>query len=248
MTVQTITYDPAHDLQLDLYLPDAAEAPPLLIYMHGGGLESGSRSGNRPLFERLAAAGVAAASLDYRMYPSAGFPDFIDDCAGAIAFLLQRSGYAFSGIYAGGSSAGAYLSMMLLFDRSRLGAYGIDPLAFDGWVLDAGQPTVHFNILRERGMDTRLVRIDEAAPLYYIQTDFHPVRADGKLPSLLVLAASDDIPCRLEQLELLCVTLRHFGWQRDRLRFCRMDGYAHCAYDGEPVFPQMILDMIAGAD
>ncbi len=243
MTQTTYIYDAEHNLALDLYR-SGRENPPIFIYMHGGGLEAGDRTGPRVLFDRLAADGIDIASLDYRMYPDARFPDYIEDCAKAIDYILHRLGVHFSGVYVGGSSAGAYLSMMLLFDSRYLKKYDIDPLALDGWVLDAGQPTVHFNVLRERGLDTRLVRLDEAAPLWHITSNFAPPAGRDKLPMILNIAASNDMTCRLEQLRLLDATLKHIGWPAERLRFAYMNGWSHCGYDGAPVFAELIESII----
>jgi len=225
----TLTYDTEHELNLDLYLPEA-ENPPLFIYMHGGGIENGNRRERREVFKKLSDSGIACASLDYRMYKNAKFPEFIEDCANGIHYLLQECSYRFSKVTVGGSSAGAYLSMMLLFDPHYLGKYGLDPLQFDGWLLDAGQPTVHFNVLRERGLDTRLVRVDEAAPIYFVDHDFAPHREDSKLPFIYNVSSSKDMTCRLEQLKLLNATLLHFKWQPSRLRFIYQNGYGHCGY------------------
>ncbi len=243
MTPIELTYDEQYDLKLDLYLPEA-EKPPIFIYLHGGGLEGGNKSGPRVLFDRLAADGIAVASLNYRMYPTAKFPDYIEDCANGIDFVLNRAGYSFSRVFVGGSSAGGYLSMMLLFDAHYLGKYGLDPLAFDGWVLDAGQPTTHFNILRERGLDTRLVRLDDAAPLYHIDHDFKVPEGRDKLPMILNISSSNDMKCRLEQLKLLNATLLHFGWPKKRLHFAYMNGYSHCGYIKDPVFAELIESII----
>ena len=243
-----ITYDEKYNLKLNLY-PSDLETPPLFIYIHGGGLEGGNRHCSFAMFEQLAKEGMTIASLDYRMYPTAKFPDFIEDCAKAIAFLKNYQ--KFSKIVVGGSSAGAYISMMLLLDGRYLAKYtdsdgeAIDPLKIEGWLLDAGQPTTHFNVLRERGLDTRLVRIDEAAPLYYINKDFKPTRPDGKLPKILTLAASNDMTCRLEQLKLFDATMRHFGYPKDRLRFEYMNGFGHCGYDGNKIFAKLIKSFVA---
>lgn len=242
MTQTTYIYDDEHNLALDLYR-SGRENPPIFIYMHGGGLEAGDRGGPRVLFDKLCSDGIDVASLDYRMYPDARFPDYIEDCAKAIDYILGL-GHKYSGIYVGGSSAGAYLSMMLLFDKSYLAKYDLDPLALDGWVLDAGQPTVHFNVLRERGLDTRLVRLDEAAPLWHITSNFAPAKGRDKLPMILNISASNDMPCRLEQLKLLNATLKHFGWPAERLRFAYMNGWSHCGYDGAPVFAELIESII----
>ena len=239
----TICYDKDHDLKLDLRLPEK-ENPPLFIYMHGGGLEAGGRGDFSDAAEYLASVGIASASLDYRMYPEAVFPEFIEDCAKAIAFLVNERGKEFSKIIVGGSSAGAYISMMLLFDKRYLGKYGLEPLSFDGWFLNAGQPTTHFNVLRERGLDTRLVRVDEAAPIWFIDREFKSIREDGKLPLVMNISSSLDMACRLEQLKLLEATMRHFGYPVDRLRFEYMNGYGHCEYDHLPVFGKLIADFV----
>ena len=227
--METLFYDETRRLALDLYLPRNAPQPPLFIYMHGGGLEAGSRQSCVSHWKTLAEEGVACASLDYRLYPDARFPDYIEDCARAIAFLLARG--SFGRVVVGGSSAGAYLAMMLFFDPHYLADAGVDVGRVGGWMMDAGQPTVHFNVLRERGLDTRLVRVDEAAPLYFLDHNFS---ADA--PDVVLIAASQDMYARLEQLRLLERTMLHFRFPREKLRFVYMDGYKHCGYtDGAPM-------------
>ncbi|MBQ8510460.1 MAG: alpha/beta hydrolase [Clostridia bacterium] len=237
-----LTYDEKLNLKLDLWLPEAGN-PPIFIYMHGGGIENGDKRTMVDNIKRMVSKGIAVASLNYRMYPTAKYPEFIDDCAKGIDFLLHGE-YQFSRVFVGGSSAGSYLSMMLLFDHKYLGRYGLNPLDFDGWVLDAGQPTVHFNVLRERGLDTRLVRIDEAAPLWHITKNFNELKPDGKLPMILNISASNDMTCRLEQLKLLNATLLHFNYPKDRLRFAYMNGYNHCGYTDQPIFAEMVESII----
>lgn len=241
----TLRYDPEHQLDIELYLPDTAPES-VIIYFHGGGLERGTRLTNEQLFLDMAQDGYAVASADYRLYPQAKYPDFIQDAARAVAYMLQDSGYSFDRVFVGGSSAGSYLAMMLLFDPSYLAEYGLDPLSFDGWVLDAGQPTVHFNVLRERGLDTRLVRVDETSAFWHINHDFAATRPDGKLPMLLNFTSTYDMTCRTEQLKLLHATLLHFGWPADRLKFIFMEGYRHCEYAHVPVFTEILRHLMDG--
>ena len=109
----TLTYDKERDLKLDLYMPEN-EKPKLFIYMHGGGLTSGSRdAGIR--FDTLVSDGIAAASLDYRMYPDAKFPDFIEDCARAVAFLKTELDGKISGIYVDDAAVRQTLSRRLRY-------------------------------------------------------------------------------------------------------------------------------------
>ncbi len=62
----------------------------------------------------------------------------------------------------------AYIAMLLCFDRRYFMSYGVDSNKIFGFVFKAGQFTAHFNVLCERGIDSRRCIIDEAAPLYHI--------------------------------------------------------------------------------
>lgn len=179
------------------------------------------------------------------MYPSAHFPDYLDDCAEAFAYIMHNSSEygSFSAYYIGGSSAGGYISQMLYFDRTYLTSLGIDPDSVNGYVFDAGQPTTHFNVLRERGIDTRAIRIDDAAPLYYIDSS---VEYPLKKPKLLFLTSDNDIPCRQEQHTVLMRTLLSFGYSPSRIEYKLMSGYSHCGYTGIPVFADIIKTFIKG--
>ena len=73
---------PAH--KLDLYLPDEG-AFDVFVYMHGGGLEHGDKAMSDAFGEYVTARGVAVASINYRMYPTAVYPEFVRDSAAAVA-------------------------------------------------------------------------------------------------------------------------------------------------------------------
>lgn len=227
---------------LDLVLPDVSPAP-LFIYFHGGGLEAGDKADFRPHAELLASRGIASASVNYRMYPTARFPDFLTDAASAVAWLRDHA-EAYGGfprIFLGGSSAGGYISMMLYFDKSYLGSHGIDPDSLSGYVFDAGQPTTHFNVLRERGIDTRAIRVDEASPLFFIDSE---VKDPLNKADLLFIAADNDMPGRLEQHYVILRTLYAFGYSPAKVTFRRMSGYDHCGYTGQKVFTDMVSEFI----
>lgn len=226
----------------DLCLPDV-ENPPLFLYFHGGGLEAGDKKDFHPQMEKLAEAGIAVASANYRMYPTARFPDYLEDAADCLLFIRDNAEKwgRFSRFFVGGSSAGGYISMMLYFDRSYLEKRGIDPDAVAGYVFDAGQPTTHYNVLRERGIDTRAIRVDEASPLYFIS---NPIENPLEKSRLLFLAADNDMACRLEQHNVLLRTLFAFGYSPARVSFKLMNGFSHCAYVNQPVFTDIIADFI----
>jgi len=107
-----------HERQkLDLYLPEKAEGPlPLLIWIHGGGWQNGSKEGCPPLRQGFVQRGYAVASLDYRLSGDAIFPAQIEDCKAAIRYLrVHAREYGLSpdrfGVW--GSSAGGHLVALL---------------------------------------------------------------------------------------------------------------------------------------
>src|SRR4051812_47558890 len=66
------------DLKLDVYAPREPDTiRPAVVYVHGGGLMSGSRRHGKPLLTHLAANGWVAFSIDYRLSPRATFPEHL---------------------------------------------------------------------------------------------------------------------------------------------------------------------------
>ena len=212
-----------HEMKmLDIYLPEA-KAFPVFVYFHGGGIRSGSRK-DYVFFSQLAEKGIAVVSAEYRLYPEASYPEFLKDAAAAVAWVHNNmSEYGeVKGIFVGGSSAGGYLTQMLCFDKKYLGIYEIDADSIDGYIMDAGQPTVHFNILEERGIDSRRVIIDEAAPIFHIN-------GERNYPKMLIIVADNDMENRYEQNLLMASTLKHFGFE-EKVNFKLMENHGHCEY------------------
>lgn len=202
-TLPNIQYGNHEKQLLDIYVP-SQDGFDTIIWFHGGGLEWGDRS--KPYFtEDIVNAGYAFVAVEYRMYPQAKFPDFIEDAAASVAFVASHiKEYGGNGkIYVTGQSAGAYLTMMLCLNPAYLENAGVSHGQIAGFISDSAQQTVHFNILRERGMDTRLERIDEAAPLYFVQEN-------TSFSKLLMLYYSNDMPSRKEQNLLIYSALKRF--------------------------------------
>ncbi len=224
---------------LDLYLPQKSTYP-VFVYFHGGGLENGDKDECLPFAEQLVEAGIAVASVRYRMYPEAHYPDFIEDCAIALAWVDKNVHH--SGIYMGGSSAGGYLSMMLCYDGRYLDAMEVPQEHIGGYIHNAGQPTAHFNVLRERGLDTRRILVDETCPLFFVGT------AKEYKPQLFIVS-DHDIENRLEQTELMLSTLRHFRYDDGKIQYVKLHG-DHCAdvrqtdADGKNLLGKLVTNFI----
>ncbi|GAB6902348.1 alpha/beta hydrolase [Kineosporia succinea] len=120
-------------LLLDLLRPDTAGAVPLVVFLHGGGWHGGSRSVFVPTlhdwdpdpFERIAAAGFAVASVDYRLSGEAPFPAQLEDVSAALTWLREHAGEL--GLDPGrvavwGESAGGHLAALLGLTAEGVGA------------------------------------------------------------------------------------------------------------------------------
>ena len=243
-TIFDVCYNEKTEQYLDIHLPENSEFS-VLLYFHGGGLESGDKAGQKNFFEYMVSHGVAVVSANYRMYPNAEYPDFLADAADAVVWVFENIGKygEISGIYIGGSSAGGYISQMLCFDKTWLSKHGIQPTDIAGFIHDAGQPTCHFNVLRERGFDTRRVIVDDSAPLYHIGDN-------EQYSPMLIIVSDDDMQNRYEQTMLLVSTLKHFGHSAN-VQLKVMNG-KHCAYvnavdqNGESVFGKIAAAFIKG--
>ncbi|MEP6601687.1 MAG: alpha/beta hydrolase [Nitrospirota bacterium] len=116
-TIPNLVYKNTNGRQLllDLYLPaEASGAVPVIIYLHGGGWEQGSRH-QCPAFG-LIPEGFAVASIDYRLSREAPFPAQIEDCKAAVRWLrANASKYNLDpdrfGVW--GTSAGGHLAALL---------------------------------------------------------------------------------------------------------------------------------------
>jgi acetyl esterase/lipase len=83
-----LAYGPHPRHRLDLYTPPGAtEAAPLLLFVHGGAWVGGTRAEYGFVATPLARAGALVAAMDYRLWPEAGFPAFVEDTARAARWL-----------------------------------------------------------------------------------------------------------------------------------------------------------------
>lgn len=100
--------------KLDLYLPKDGKNLPLVVWIHGGGWQNGSKERCPAL--PLVAKGFAVASINYRLTDVACFPAQIEDCKAAIRWLrahASKYGYDPKRIGVWGASAGGHLVALL---------------------------------------------------------------------------------------------------------------------------------------
>ena len=94
--------------KLDLYVPKSDAPLPLIVWVHGGGWEGGSKYGGGPSLDMLG-KGYAVASINYRLSWQAIFPAQIEDCQAGVRWL-----------------------------RAHAKEYNLDPDHFGAWGMSAG--------------------------------------------------------------------------------------------------------------
>jgi acetyl esterase/lipase len=128
-----IAYGPAARHRLSVYHPAGpAPAPgwPVLVAFHGGFWQFGSRDEWQMhlMARRIGARGIVVVLADYRLYPEATFPAFVEDGAAAVAWAA-RNAHDLGGdarlLFAAGHSAGAHIAVLLGLDRRYLDAHGL---------------------------------------------------------------------------------------------------------------------------
>jgi acetyl esterase/lipase len=113
--VRDLAYGPHERNKLDLYIPPSDGPLPLVVWVHGGGWEKGSKAGGGPSLDLLA-KGYAVASINYRLSQQAVFPAQIVDCKAAIRYLRSvAKEYNLDPDHVGvwGMSAGGHLVALL---------------------------------------------------------------------------------------------------------------------------------------
>ena len=92
-------------------------------------------------------------------------------------------------------------------------------------------------------MDERRLIIDEAAPLFYIGVE-------KEYPPMLFVLADSDMKNRAEQIELMLSTMRHFGYDMEKVEKVVIPNSTHSSYhrwideDGLPTFGKVVYDFI----
>lgn len=108
-------------LALDLHVPADVRSAPVVVWIHGGGFRAGDRRSLphtvRPnaVFDALTTAGLACATIDYRLAGEAIWPAQRDDVNAAIDSIAAHADqYGIDADRVGiwGESAGAHLALM----------------------------------------------------------------------------------------------------------------------------------------
>ena len=114
-----------------VFKPRGSGAFPLMVSLHGGAWCRESRMTDEAIHENLAKAGIAVASLDFRMPPDASYPGSVQDINYGIRWAKSRAaslGARADLIGVMGASSGAHQAMLVAM-RPRDPRYTALPLA-----------------------------------------------------------------------------------------------------------------------
>jgi acetyl esterase/lipase len=125
-----IAYADGERKKLDIYRPeDTSGGPaPVVMFIYGGAWRAGDKFEYEFVGRALAANGFVAVIPDYRLWPEAKYPDFLEDNAQAMKWVEDNiAGYGGDNtrFFLAGHSAGAYNAVMLSLDHSFRQEYGI---------------------------------------------------------------------------------------------------------------------------
>lgn len=158
---------------LDLYIPSDAKACPVVVWFHGGSLNSG----NKWIPEELKNRGYIVVAPNYRLTPKAKAVNTIEDAAAAVVWVFEniaRYGGDPRLVFLSGHSAGGYLSTMVTLDRHWLRAFGLDADRVAGLIPFSGQMITHAAFRGEAGIAPEQPVVDAFAPLYHVRADAPP--------------------------------------------------------------------------
>jgi acetyl esterase/lipase len=200
-------------LMMDLYRAKNAEKlPPLLVFIHGGGWNHGTRDEYLGYALHFARKGYLSATVTYRFASDAPYPACVEDVLDALRFL-GRNGTAFrfdtSRVALVGGSAGAHLALLSAYgwhpaDTAKTGTAG---LRIRGVVDLYGPMNLTSPYARDNYMVTRLMAkvYNDAQPLYREASPINWV--DKNSPPTLILHGTSDNLVPIEQAELLKMKL-----------------------------------------
>ena len=215
-----IAYGKAPRQRLDVYAPESRTRTnhPVVVYFYGGAWQSGHRSDSRGVARALAAQGILTIAADYRLYPEAVFPGFLEDPAAAVRWTRDHA-REFGGdpgrIFVMGHSSGAHMASMLATDPRYLAAQGMSNTSLAGMIGLAGPYAT---------IPTSDPHMDEIFPAALRQRALPIAFVTGNEPPMLLAAGTADTDVDPHNSDRFADALRaHHG----AVELKKYPGYGH---------------------
>ncbi len=197
-TLKNLSYGALERQKLDVYLPSvqvlrqkglALKNIPMVIFVHGGSWQNGSKEDYRFLGEALTKEGIGLAVINYQLYPKVRYPVFVEDTQLAMRWVHDHVadwGVNPNKIFVMGHSAGAFNVAAAIVDTERLKAVGLQPKDFAGIIGVAGPYDYEFKGQPTEDIFKGYTR-KEAMPSYKV------ARGVGLPPFLMIVVDKDEI-------------------------------------------------------
>jgi len=125
-----IPYGPGPSQKFDLHLPNSVKGFATVVFVHGGSLATGDKDDDdyRKVGLPFADAGIACASVNYRLLDTNRWPAPAEDVASAVSWVVKNiasRGGDPRKIYLFGHSSGAMLAALVGSDAKYLKSVGL---------------------------------------------------------------------------------------------------------------------------
>lgn len=242
----TYAFKEGASLDLDMYLPayDPETERPLIIYVHGGGFQSGSRDteGIKTFCTDLASCGYVVSSIAYRLTRKGTNEGFgcdcpadeklntfqaaVEDLQDAVFYLIEnREQFAIDPqkIILSGSSAGAETVLIAAYEPPYCFGLESGPVSFAGVIGMAGAVPDTNRIYKESAIPSLLFHGTDDKLVPYASDAHHFCKSSS--PGYLILHGSYTIAQKLKNLDVPCWLHTTCGGEHE-LSYTPMNLYA----------------------
>lgn len=213
---KNILYGDAPLQDLDIYYPkplaqamkaqsNISDSYPMVVFVHGGSWESGSKEEYAFVGRSLAQAGYITAVINYRKAPAHVYPDYVEDTAQAIAWSYDNAKSFHADptrLAVVGHSSGAFNAVAAVSNEDFLAPYGISPKDIRAVVGIAGPYSYDFRKFSSATAFASNATPDQVMPDRQIK---------GLQPPYLLLTAENDKIVYEQNTIKMTKALKDFG-------------------------------------
>jgi acetyl esterase/lipase len=233
------------------YRPEGAGPFPAVLEVHGGAWTVGDRLNNVAIAEHLAANGIVVLSVDFRMPPTARYPETVADVNFGIRFLKANAEkFATRKELVGGlgTSSGGHL-LLLNALRPRDARYAADPLpgadaslVFAVACWPVADPLARYRAVIERGNDRLVEAHHQFWPFEEAMAEGNPQLILGRgepvatPPALIMQGTADDNLTPDMASDFAAAYARAGG----SIAFHKFEGQPHAFIPRDPTSPDAV--------